>query len=163
MSLSRIVSAGESRRMTASPDNSLWVIVTPVFKPAPGGGAIYADILARALAGAGADVVVFAERHPGTSAEEALVTRRGSARVCRILPFRAGRADRNWRSSLAYAAAHLVYLRLPGLIRCARRRVNAPPRRALIHSRLLSHTTLLHRQPDPTTLACSLDAKIYPP
>src|SRR3546814_5167019 len=80
MSLSRIVSAGESRRMTASPDNSLWVIVTPVFKPAPGGGAIYADILARALAGAGADVVVFAERHPGTSAEEALVTRRGSAR-----------------------------------------------------------------------------------
>src|SRR3546814_18625710 len=93
MSLSRIVSAGESRRMTASPDNSLWVIVTPVFKPAPGGGAIYADILARALAGAGADVVVFAERHPGTSAEEALVTRRGSARVCRILPFRAGRAE----------------------------------------------------------------------
>src|SRR3546814_8636836 len=105
--------------------NSLWVIVTPVFKPAPGGVAIYADILARALAGAGADVVVFAERHPGTSAEEALVTRRGSARVCRILPFRAGRADRNWRSYLAYAAANLVYLRLPGLIRRERRRVKA--------------------------------------
>src|SRR3546814_18813056 len=73
MSLSRIVSAGESRRMTASPDNSLWVIVTPVFKPAPGGGAIYADNLARARAGAGAVVVVFAERLPGTSADYALV------------------------------------------------------------------------------------------
>src|SRR3546814_20566537 len=67
----------------------------------------------------------------------------------RILPFRAGRADRNWRSYLAYAAANLVYLRLPGLIRRERRRVKARTVRVLIPSSLLYHPTLPPRHIEP--------------
>ena len=37
-------------------DRPLWLIITPVYRPAPGGGAIYTDTLGRALADAGTNV-----------------------------------------------------------------------------------------------------------
>jgi glycosyltransferase involved in cell wall biosynthesis len=114
----------------------LWYIVTPVYKPAPGGGAIYTDILARALAAEGADVVVATEAFTGQPPREELATGRGSVTIERIFPMRAGRAERDWRSYLAYAVQNLRLLGLPRRMAGAARRTGATSVTVLIHSSL---------------------------
>jgi glycosyltransferase involved in cell wall biosynthesis len=114
----------------------LWYVVTPVYKPAPGGGAIYTDILARALAGEGVDVVVATEAFTGQPQRQQLATGRGSVTIERIFPMRAGRAERDWRSYLAYAVQNLRLLGLPRRMAGAARRTGATSVTVLIHSSL---------------------------
>jgi hypothetical protein len=116
---------------------SLWYIVTPVYKPAPGGGAIYTDILARALATDGADVVVESEAFPGEPRSEEWSTGRGSIKLNRLYPLRAGRAERDWRSYLAYAAQNLKMLGMPRRLARAMRARDSDKVTVLVHSSLL--------------------------
>jgi len=122
---------------------SLWYIVTPVYRPAPGGGAIYTDILARALAADGADVVVETEAFPGEQRRERWHEGRGSVNVERLYPLRAGRAERDWRSYLAYAVQNLRMLGLPGRIGKAIRQAGARSLTILVHSSLLYNRSVL--------------------
>jgi glycosyltransferase involved in cell wall biosynthesis len=121
----------------------LWYIVTPVFKPAPGGGAIYTDVLARALAEEGADVVVATEAFTGEPRITRLPTRRGSVTIERIFPMRAGRAELDWRSYVAYAVQNLRLVGLPGRVTNAARRSNAASVTVLIHSSLFYNRGVL--------------------
>ena len=121
----------------------LWYIVTPVYKPAPGGGAIYTDILARALAGEGADVVVATEAFTGEPAHERISIGRGSLTIDRIFPMRAGRAERDWRSYAAYAAQNLRMLGLPRRVAAAARQSGATSVTVLIHSSLFYNRSVL--------------------
>lgn len=103
----------------AQDDNrrAFWCIISPVFKPAAGGGAIYSDTLARQLAMAGCNVEVWVEKHPGQPDREVLDASPGQAVVNRMFPYRAGRERRDIASYIAFAAANFQYARLPGQIR----------------------------------------------
>jgi hypothetical protein len=96
---------------------TLWCIISPVFKPAPGGGAIYSDTLARQLAMAGCDVDVWVEKHPGELEHESLAVGPGEAAIHRVFPHRAGRTRMDVSSYVAFAAANFEYFKLPRLIR----------------------------------------------
>lgn len=105
--------------MHGSREKPLWVIVSPVYKPAIGGGAIYNDILAKALADEGEEVLVVVERFPQVPNEEKLQTPCGRVIVRRLFPFRAGRSRRDLRSYYDYFVQNLMMLRLPAIIRRA--------------------------------------------
>lgn len=121
----------------------LWYIVTPVYKPAPGGGAIYTDILARALAAEGADVVVATEAFTEQPARQQMALGKGSVTIERMFPMRAGRAERDWRSYLAYGLQNLRMLGLPRQIAAAARHTNASSVTVLIHSSFFYHRSVL--------------------
>jgi glycosyltransferase involved in cell wall biosynthesis len=122
---------------------ALWYIVTPVYKPAPGGGAIYTDILARALAADGAEVVVATEAFTGEPSHDKIVVGPGSVTLERIFPMRAGRAERDWRSYLAYGVQNLRMLGLPRRIAKAARERGADSVTVLIHSSLFYNRGVL--------------------
>lgn len=130
-----------------SEPRTLWVILSPIFKPAPGGAAVYYDTIGQALARAGDDVLVLCEAFAGKPQHEQFFTGEGTARVDRFLPFRAGRAEKDWRSYVDYAIANALYLRIPGLIRKA----NAKGDYARVC--VIMHTSLLY---NPSTLAAML-------
>jgi glycosyltransferase involved in cell wall biosynthesis len=121
----------------------LWYIVTPVYKPAPGGGAIYTDILARALAGEGVNVVVATEAFTGEPSQQRIACRDGSVTIDRIFPMRAGRAERDWRSYLAYAVQNVRMLGLPRRMARAARRTGATSVTVLIHSSLFYNRSVM--------------------
>lgn len=126
--------------MTGRP---LWFVVTPVYKPAPGGGAIYTDILSHALAGDGADVVIATEAFPGEPACTRLARRIGSITIERMFALRAGRAERDHRSYLAYARQNLRMLGLPRRLARATRERNAAGATVLVHASLLYNWSIL--------------------
>lgn len=126
-----------------NPRKNLWIIVSPVFSPAPGGGAIYNDTIGRALAAAGDNVLVIAERHPGEPIRSLFSEAGGKAEVFRYLPYRAGRSAKDWRSYVAYALANLWYLRLPNIIRREAARDDYASVTILLHSSLLYNPSLL--------------------
>jgi glycosyltransferase involved in cell wall biosynthesis len=117
--------------MTGRP---LWYVVTPLYKPAPGGAAVYSDSLARALAADGADVVVATEAFPGEPSLGKIENGRGSITVDRLFPLRAGRAERDWRSYLAYARQNLRMLGLPARVARAARERRSADVTVLVHS-----------------------------
>jgi hypothetical protein len=122
---------------------SLWYIVTPVYKPAPGGGAIYTDILARALAGEGADVIVETEGFEGQPRYEQWRDGQGSITIDRRYPLRAGRPVRDWRSYLAYAAQNLIMLGMARRLARAARIKRYDSVVVLVHCSLLYNRTVL--------------------
>lgn len=119
----------------------LWVIISPVYKPAPGGGAEYTDILARALSSAGEDVHVIVERYPNLPTRETFAEGRGEIHLHRIFPFRAGRKDKDFLSYLGYAAANLQYLSLPSLVNKVARVKDYDAARVLVHGSLVYRRT----------------------
>jgi len=121
----------------------LWYIVTPVYKPAPGGGAIYTDILARALAEEGCEVVVATEAFTGEPARQRIAVGGGSVTLDRLFPMRAGRAERDWRSYAAYAVQNLRLLRLPRRAARAAHDAGATSVTVLIHSSLFYNRSLM--------------------
>ena len=123
----------------------LWVNITPVFLPAVGGGAIQADTIARALAADGHDVMIVTEMHPGQQRREILAEVRGCAWVERTMPFRAGRARKDWRLYAAYIGTNLGYLQLPGLIRKTAKRGNYDAVGILLHTSFLYKPNLLEK------------------
>jgi glycosyltransferase involved in cell wall biosynthesis len=126
--------------MSARP---LWYIITPVYNPAPGGGAIYTDILARALAEDGADVVVATEAFTDQPAHQTIATGPASVTLERIFPMRAGRAERDWRSYLAYALQNCRMLGLPRRVARAARRSEPTSVTVLIHSSVFYHRSVM--------------------
>lgn len=122
---------------------SLWYVVTPVYKPAPGGGAIYTDILARALAAEGADVWVESEAFPGQPKLSRLKVEQGSLTIDRRFPLRAGRAERDWRSYLAYAVQNLKMVGMSRRLARVVRTLQPGSVTVLVHSSLLYSRGLL--------------------
>ena len=103
---------------------------------------MYSDILARALAKAGDDVVVWVEKHPGQPAVERLHVGPGMAEVRRVFPHRAGRARRDVLSYAAFLLANASYLRLPRQLRQAAAGGYTKVR-ILLHSSFLHHPNSL--------------------
>ncbi len=120
---------------------TLWCVISPVFKPASGGGAIYNDILARTLARAGDDVIVWVEKYPGHPAVEQLDAAPGTAKVRRTFPHRAARARKDLLSYIAYAASNASYILLPSQIRQAAQNGYARVR-ILLHASFLYNLNL---------------------
>jgi hypothetical protein len=112
----------------------LWLIITPVYRPAPGGGAIYTDTLGRALAADGADVLVATEAFPGQPAEQRIESEPGSLTVRRMFPCRAGRAEIDWRTYRDYARQNAMMLGLPAMLARAGKAYGARDAVVLIHS-----------------------------
>lgn len=123
--------------------SDLWFIITPVYKPAPGGGAVYTDTLGRALAATGADVVVATEAFPGEPERQDNPIPAGSLRLARIFPHRAGRAEKDWRSHLSYAVQNIKMLGLPALLRSAIHVLRPDHVNLLIHSSFFYKPSLL--------------------
>jgi glycosyltransferase involved in cell wall biosynthesis len=113
------------------------VIVTPLMPPASGGGGIYTDTLARGLIEQelAEYVCVITETHPDAPREATHLD--GRYRIIRRFPFRAGSANKNWRSYLAYGKQNLQYSRLEAV--CTEERATA----ILIHSSLHNNPNLL--------------------
>ncbi len=114
--------------------HTLWYIVTPVYWPAPGGGAMYTKLLAEALADSGADVVVATESFPGTRQLERTPVGNGNVILDRLFPLRAGRAGLDWRSYAAYGWQNALMLGLPGRLSRALRETRADRAVILVHS-----------------------------
>jgi glycosyltransferase involved in cell wall biosynthesis len=113
------------------------VIVTPLMPPAPGGGGIYTETIARALIEThGAELVcVVTEKHPDAPDDEVHLD--GRYRILRRFPFRAGSAIKTWKSYLAYGQQNLQYGQIGKI--CAQHRATA----VLIHSSLHNNPNLL--------------------
>lgn len=126
-----------------SEQRSLWFIVTPLYKPAPGGAAIYSDILGRALAADGVDVVVVTEAFSGEPRSERHEIGTGTLTIERIFPMRAGRAERDWRSYLAYIVQNVRMLGLPRMLARSAREVRATNVTVLIHSSLFYNRSVM--------------------
>lgn len=122
---------------------ALWYVVTPVYKPAPGGGAIYTDLLARGLAADGCNVVIATEAFTGEPRHQRMTIDAGSVTINRIFPMRAGRAERDWRSYLAYVAQNLRLLGLPRRAAKAARDAGATSVTVIIHSSLFYNDSVL--------------------
>ena len=92
------------------------LIVTPLMPPAPGGGGVYTDLLARGLAqhiGA-ASVTVLTEAFPG---QEKCSSRMGDrVKIRRVYPYRAGSSKKGVASYIGYAVQQLQFFGLPRLI-----------------------------------------------
>jgi len=148
----------------------LWVLVEPVYLPAPGGGAIQADTIARAMATSGDDVLILSEAFPGERSHEILERGAGEASVVRLFPYRAGRARKDFWSYLTYVSANLHYLRLPSIIGRASRRSNYSAIAILIHTSLLYKPNLLEKVLDrlraagnaPVVIMAELQDSFYP-
>ncbi|MCB2076465.1 MAG: glycosyltransferase family 4 protein [Novosphingobium sp.] len=155
--------------MTGS-KRTLWVVLVPVFKPAPGGAAIYSDTIARALADAGDDVLILSEAFPGTPRSEVIHRAAGTARVDRFLPYRAGRAQKDWRSLVSYARANLDYLRIPAMVRKATRSGDYQSVAFLFHASFLYNPGIIGRmlphlravRDIPTTLIADVRDYLFP-
>jgi len=113
---------------------TLWYIITPVFWPAPGGGAMYTKLLAEALANDGADVVVATEAFPDTAKLERTHLGSGCVVIDRLFPLRAGRAVVDWRSYAAYARQNVLMPSLPARLARAVRQNGADRAVVLVHS-----------------------------
>lgn len=119
----------------------LWVSITPVYVPAPGGGAVQALTIARGAIQAGDDMVILTEAYPGEPVTETVAddpSTGGRAWVERRFPFRAGRARKDMRSYIDYFHANLRYLALPKQID----RIAAQQDYAAVA--ILVHTSLLY-------------------
>jgi glycosyltransferase involved in cell wall biosynthesis len=112
------------------------VIVTPLYPPAIGGAAAYADHLATVClrGGIAASVTVLTQAHPGCPA--ARTWHEGRLRVRRPFPYRAACPGRQWSRYPRYAAENARYL---GLL------ARAWPRDStlLVHGSLHLHPTSL--------------------
>ena len=126
-----------------SEDRPLWLIITPVYRPAPGGGAIYTDTLARALAEEGANVVVATEGFPGERSVQVIEMTRGSVVVRRMFPCRAGRAEIDWRTYRDYARQNVKMLGLPGMLAGIAEEHGARDAIVLIHSSFFYKPSLM--------------------
>lgn len=113
------------------------LIATPVLPPAPGGGGIYTETLAEALieGGHAEKIVVVSEAYPGQP--RTTRARDGRIEYHRILPYRAGRSEKDIRSVANYVTGQLLFLRLPAIMR--RNRIET----ALVHASLLYRPNLL--------------------
>jgi len=106
--------------------------------PAPGGGGVYTDTIARALIEQriAEHVCVLTERHPEAPTDEMHLD--GSYRIIRRFPYRAGSANKKWTSYLAYGKQNLQYSHLAAI--CTQQRATA----LLVHSSLHNNPNLLH-------------------
>lgn len=77
--------------------------MTPVYYPAPGGGAIYSKILAAALARAKETELVTVVTEAYNGQPRYSTAGDGRVHIRRSFPFRAGRSQRDWLSYLAYS------------------------------------------------------------
>lgn len=91
-------------------------ILTPVYSPAPGGGAQYTKMLSQTLIKKGyvSTISVFTERHPDRSRRQNLND--GRLRLYDIFPLRAGREKKDYRSYFAYLIQQIQILLLPLLL-----------------------------------------------
>jgi hypothetical protein len=121
----------------------LWLIVTPVYLPSTGGGAIYTDTLARALAADGSHVVVATEACPGQRALQQLDVGPGSVTIKRIFRYRAGRAVLDFLSYWDYAWQNVEMFSLARLLREAAGERGIRDAVVLIHSSLLYKPSVL--------------------
>lgn len=112
----------------------LWYIVTPLYKPAPGGAGVYYHTLANALAGSGADVTVVTEAFPGQprSSHERIGT--GSITVDRLFPLRAGRATIEAWTFAVYFWQNVKMALMPSRLRRQRKKSGADKVILVIHS-----------------------------
>jgi glycosyltransferase involved in cell wall biosynthesis len=124
-------------------ENTLWYIVTPVYWPALGGGAIYTKLLAEALAQDGADVVVATEAFPEADRIKRTHLGSGSVVIDRLFPLRAGRAELDWRSYGAYAWQNILMLGLPARLARAVRETGADRAVVLVHSSFFNKPSLM--------------------
>jgi glycosyltransferase involved in cell wall biosynthesis len=122
---------------------TLWYIVSPTLRPAPGGASVYYDTLGRALASAGQDVVIATEAFPGQPRQERQALGEGSLAVDRLFPLRAGRAAIDWKSYLAYGWQNALFLTLPGRLKAALRATGADRAVVLIHSSFFYKSSVL--------------------
>jgi len=122
---------------------TLWYVVTPVYSPAPGGGAIYTKLLAEALAQDGLDVVVATEAFPHTATRERAQLGNGSLVLDRLFPMRAGRAEIDWRSYTAYAWQNALMLSLPNRLARAMDETGSDSAVVLIHSSFFYKKSLM--------------------
>ncbi len=104
---------------------------------------MYTKLLAQALAEDGADVVVATEAFPGTRKLEKIRFGRGSVVLDRLFPMRAGRAELDWRSYVAYAWQNVLMLRLPGRLARAVRETGADRAVVLMHSSFFYKPSLM--------------------
>lgn len=143
-------------------DGEVWIIVTPVFKPAPGGGAIYTDILSRALVDKGYNVLVLTERYPGEPDNSEVYEKSGKVlQIRRIFPYRAGRAQKDWTSYLAYLRANISYFKLSSIIRSHLQKPGCGRARILVHSSLMYSFNLLEYLIGGLRLAGGPNARLY--
>jgi glycosyltransferase involved in cell wall biosynthesis len=138
--------------------STLWCIISPVFVPAPGGGAIYNELLGRKLCLAGDHVVFFVERYPTEPKSEVRYAGPGNVRVRRVFPYRAGRDRKDATSYAAFAAANMEYMLLPSHIRRAAKGYSRV--RILVHSSLFHHPTALILMIGALRLVRVADAKV---
>lgn len=132
---------------------------------------MYTKILAEALAGDGADVVVVTERFPGAISRESRPVGHGSVTVHRLFPLRAGRAVVDWRSYLAYAWQNCLMLALPSRLAYALRRKGADKAVVLVHASLFSKRSLMplilkrirRRLPDAASLVVDVRDPLFGP
>ena len=115
-----------------------FLILTPVVQPAPGGGAQYTDLLARALvrSGVASRVTVLSEAYPHTPSREEL--EEGRIVVRRFFPLRAGRSRKNWWSYTSYLVQNAAFLLLPFWIATSRAQV------VLLHSSFYYNPSTIH-------------------
>lgn len=124
-------------------DRTLWVIVSPVYVPAPGGGAVYNEILAKALAADGEDVLVIVEKFPGSPVIEHPDAGPGEVTIHRLFPYRAGRSTRDLKSYFDYVIQNILMTTLPGLIRRACHERKSGRVVVLIHSSFFYNPSVL--------------------
>jgi glycosyltransferase involved in cell wall biosynthesis len=122
---------------------TLWYIVTPVYWPAPGGGAVYTRLLAEALAGDGVNVVVETEAFGGEPLTETIHSGRGTVVINRIYPMRAGRPERDWRSYVSYVRQNAQMLFLPQRVARAVRATASSRAIVLFHSSFFYKPSLM--------------------
>lgn len=93
------------------------LIVTPLLPPAPGGGGIYTELLAKGLTEGGwcKKVVIATEAFPGQPSRS--MSRSGDIDVRRIYPYRAGASRKTIGSYWRYLIQNFQLLGLPRLIR----------------------------------------------
>lgn len=116
-----------------------WFILTPVFKPASAGGAIYSDILARNLAIKGHTVTVLTEKHGTAPDAEAHAFGEGSVSIRRIFPLRNSRARKDAIFYFNFLIENLIYIFLPLFLR------SDSVDRTDVGTRLIVHASFLYK------------------
>ncbi|TNE30258.1 MAG: hypothetical protein EP350_08740 [Alphaproteobacteria bacterium] len=112
-----------------------WFILTPLFKPASAGGAIYSEILARNLAIKEHSVTVLTEKHGAAPDSETRVLGGGSVNIRRIFPLRNDRARKDVVFYVNFLIENLIYVILPWFLRA----------RSEAETRLIVHASFLYK------------------
>jgi len=90
--------------------------VSPVYKPAIGGGVVYIEMLAKYCVSSGQveKFTILTEKFPSMPAAEC--DESGSVEIRRLFPFRAGKSLRSMSSYIAYLIQNFQYLFIPFIL-----------------------------------------------